>query len=208
MARGFFKGPGSKQEAHVMFFAAAEGETARLFQTIPNFIQPGPGAVVIQFSAGGSTCANRSNRLLSELDHDPTARQRREWCNRILTLRTLSQSDGVVLKQDAGVCLVVCAIERVYAGTITALSDDRRAIGIEHDGCFSVALLRADRDRLAGCFDCKRSRNAMRRQRIRETHRCGNSCAYQYHRELVSEIHDASPVTCSQSILGRSLICV
>src|SRR5262245_26616863 len=180
--------------------ATAEAETARLFQTIPNFIQPGPGAVVIQFSAGGSTCANRSNRLLPELDHNPTARQLRERCNRILTLRTLSQSDGVVLKQDAGVCLVVCAIERLYAGTITAHSNDRRAIGIEHDGCFSVALLRADRDRLAGCFDCKRSRNAMRRR--------GNSCAYQYHRELVSEIHDASPVTCSQSILGRSLICV
>src|SRR5262249_2013756 len=26
-------------------------------------------------------------------------------------------------------------------------SNDRRAIGIEHDGCFSVAVLRADRDR-------------------------------------------------------------
>src|SRR5262249_43988189 len=51
--------------------ATAEAETARLFQTIPNFIQPGPGAVVIQFSAGGSTCANRSNRLLPELDHNP-----------------------------------------------------------------------------------------------------------------------------------------
>ena len=36
----------------------------RLLQTIANFVQSGPGAVVIQLSAGCATCANRSNRLI------------------------------------------------------------------------------------------------------------------------------------------------
>jgi hypothetical protein len=99
-----------------------------------------------------------------------------EGCNRILALRTLSQRDGVVFERDAGVRLVVRAIERVYAGTIATHRNDRRAVSIEHDGCFSVALPRAGCDRLAGCFDCKRSWNAMRRQRIRGTHRCANGC--------------------------------
>ena len=47
----------------------------RLFQTIPNFIQPGPGSVVIQFSSRGATCADRSNRLIPELDHNSTAKE-------------------------------------------------------------------------------------------------------------------------------------
>jgi hypothetical protein len=37
----------------------------------------------------------------------------------------------------------VRVIERVYAGTIATHRNDRRTVGIEHDGCFSVALPRA-----------------------------------------------------------------
>ena len=47
----------------------------RLFQTIPNLLKPGPGAVVIQFSSWGATCANRSNRLIPEpCKHPPVDR--------------------------------------------------------------------------------------------------------------------------------------
>jgi hypothetical protein len=44
---------------------------------------------------------------------------------------------------------------------------DGRAVGIENDGCSSVALLRSGRDGFAGCFDREGSWNAVRRQRFR-----------------------------------------
>jgi len=56
-------------------FVLRNSPVAVLFQTIPNFIQPGPGAVVIQFSSRGATCANRSTRLIPELDHNSTAKE-------------------------------------------------------------------------------------------------------------------------------------
>src|SRR6476469_3015477 len=124
----------------------------RLLKTIPNFIHTGPGAVVIQLSTRGATCANRSNRFISELDDNPTAKEHdvgelRKWSNRVLSLGALSQSEGVIFERDAGVGFIMRAIERVYAGAITSHRNDGRAVGIEHDGCFSVALLPADRDR-------------------------------------------------------------
>ncbi len=67
--------PGNRVSSRPPILSDAASPVAVLFQTIPNFIQPGPGAVVIQFSSRGATCANRSNRLIPELDHNSTAKE-------------------------------------------------------------------------------------------------------------------------------------
>jgi hypothetical protein len=67
--------PGNRVSSRPPILSDAASPVAVLFQTIPNFIQPGPGAVVIQFSSRGTTCANRSNRLIPELDHNSTAKE-------------------------------------------------------------------------------------------------------------------------------------
>jgi hypothetical protein len=67
--------PGNRVSSRPPILSDAASPVAVLFQTIPNFIQPGPGAVVIQFSSRGATCADRSNRLIPELDHNSTAKE-------------------------------------------------------------------------------------------------------------------------------------
>src|SRR2546423_545205 len=67
--------PGNRVSSRPPILSDAASPVAVLFQTIPNFIQPGPGAVVIQFSSRGATCANRSNSLIPELDHNSAAKE-------------------------------------------------------------------------------------------------------------------------------------
>src|SRR6202023_4143105 len=100
--------------------------------------------------AGGPDAADD---LVVQLDYNATGkeqdvRQLGEERERAVALGAVEQNRRVVLEGDAGIGLVVRAIEGVDAGAVAAHRRDRGAVGVDNDNGLGVAAFGAGRDRL------------------------------------------------------------
>jgi hypothetical protein len=129
-------------------------------------------AAVVELGPRRSGRADRANDLVAKLDHYPTAKEHNVWKfgegrNRILSFCTLCQGKSIVFERHAGVRFVMCAIDGVYASSVTTHHRDHGPISVEHNRSFRITLLSARSNRFACRFDRESRRNSVRWQDIR-----------------------------------------
>src|SRR5579883_3072140 len=95
-----------------------------LFQAVFDLVEAGSRAGFVELRAGRAAGADCAYHLVADLDHHPAAEEHymRKLCQAIDAARLLGplgERESVGAEGDAGVSLIVGAIERVDAGAVT-----------------------------------------------------------------------------------------